>query len=699
MKKISIILAGIQKTFIALAIVSFSFGISSCQDWLEMPDLTAEDSDFVFENEYKADMFVQGCYRGLIHSEMFYQLGMGETVMHASEDGTTNNSKYMICNYKYDPTMPATVTTIFKEQYRIIESTNIGISQLSNMPETSKRNALMGELLAIRAFCYHNLIRIYGDVPSIFQPLEEMDPSDENTFYPKRSPRDGIYDKIVADLQQAVEYLPWYSESGYGTPERLSKQGAYALLARVALYAGGYSLRWDFETNDPSTLQMARRSDDAKVKEFYQIADDACKAIINRSEHSLVKAQNNMTGFQYLWYNYCQRNFSATSGEMIWERAQYGTTTNSNFGVYAHPGSRGGTYGSRKAMQFMLPTYYLSFDENDTRRDVSCTSYSVYFLNKGAAGDTWVDVGTTYSCIMPGKFRISWCVEPAGASQRNLNIPVMRYADVLLMYAETQNYLNNGPTQAAKDALKEVRERAGIGSMEIPTGQQEFEDAIVQERKWEFAGEFTLRSDLTRMNRLADELATCKQAMKDLSDRRNEYADVPVYRLYKFQVDAQAYGDKFLALDYIDLTDANEIALVKAVPTNSAEYDAFQETLADIVKAHGITMADGDKWYPVNMFEAYTSTYNGNARKAVGFTNGYNALQIGNIIYTKPTGSAENGGTYPNWIEAADGSDGLYYGFEKNKCELLPFAAKSSGHPMIDNPNLTQHPGYLQSGE
>ena len=46
------------------------------------------------------------------------------------------------------------------------------------------------------------------------------------------------------------------------------------------------------------------------------------------------------------------------------------------------------------------------------------------------------------------------------------------------------------------------------------------------------------------------------------------------------------------------------------------------------------------------MFEAYTSTYNGNARKAVGFTNGYNALQIGNIIYTKPTGSAENGGTF-----------------------------------------------------
>ena len=72
------------------------------------------------------------------------------------------------------------------------------------------------------------------------------------------------------------------------------------------------------------------------------------------------------------------------------------------------------------------------------------------------------------------------------------------------------------------------------------------------------------------------------------------------------------------------------------------------------------------------------------------------SLQIGNIIYTKPTGKSENGGTYPNWIEAADGSDGLYYGYVENHCELLPFANKSAGHPMVDNPNLTQLPGYEQ---
>lgn len=681
----------------ALVTVSLSLGTSmtSCSDWLEMEAYTSDDIETTFSDEVRADKFVQGCYRGLIHNEMYYQLGMGETVMHSCEDGSTNNSKYMMCNYKFDALIPATVTTIYKEQYRIIEATNIAISNLSKMPETEKRNQLLGEAICIRAFCYLNLIRIYGDVPAVYTPLEEMDPNDENTFYPKRSSRDEIYDKVISEVQSVIDWLPWFEESDYQTPERITKQGAYALLARLALYAGGYSLRWNLETNDPATLKMARRDDAIRVKELYQIADNACFQIINHGSNSLVQAHEDMSGFQYLWYNHCQRNFAATNTEILWETAQYGDVTNSQFTTYAQPGSRGGKYGSLKAMQFMLPTYYLSFNPKDTRRDVSCTSYSIYFLEKGRANDTWVDVGTTYSCIMPGKFRLSWCVAPQSNTQRNLDIPIFRYADVLLMYAETQNYLNNGPTQAAKNALQEVRNRAGVGEeLTIPNEQEAFDDAIVQERKWEFATEFTLRTDLIRMNRLAKELAKTKQAMKDLSDRKNEYANIPTYRLYKFHIDAQEYGDKFLAVDYIDLTDPSEIEVVKNVPTAKEEYDAFQEKILNIVKAHNIEVSNGDKWYPVNMFEAYTSTFNGNSRKMVGFGAGFNTLQIGKIIYTLPTGSAENGGKYPTWIESADGSDGLYYGFQENKSELCPFAAKSPGHPLVDNPNLTQLPGY-----
>lgn len=693
MKNIILIWSGLKKKLVMTTLFVLSFvSITSCSDWLEMEAYNSDDIDFVFENELKADLFVQGCYRGLIHKEMFYNLGMGETVTHSAEDGFS--SKYKACNYDFDPLVPTTVTTIFKEGYRIIESTNIAISRLSKMAETPKRNQLLGEALSIRAFCYLNLIRIYGDVPAIWIPLDEMDPNDENRFYPKRSPRDEIYDKIVGDLKQAVEWLPWFEESGYTTTERLSKQGTYALLARVALYAGGYSLRWNFETNDPATLKMARRDDAARVKELYQIADAACAEIIKHGKNSLVQGKDGMSGFQYFWYNHCQRKLAETEPEMLWQLAQYGDKTNSEFGLYLQPGSYNGTYGSRKTLQFILPTYYLSFNEKDTRRDVTCTSYSIYPADAGKKGP-WINSGTTYSSILQGKCRISWCVAPQAASQRNVNVPLIRYSDVLLMYAETQNYLNNGPTAEATKALKEVRARAGVdGELSIPSDQQGFEDAIVQERKWEFAGEFMLRSDLTRMGRLAKELMQTRQDMKELSDRKGKYADVPKYRLYKYQEDGQKYGDKFLAVEYIDLTEESEIEIVKNIPAEEG-YPKYEASLLEIVKNHGITVTSEDKWYPIAMFEAYSSQFNMKGQAIAGFSSkARGKLQVGKLIWVQPTGSAENGGHYPDWIEKSDGSDGLYYAFKENFSELCPFAAKSTGHPLVDNPNLTQMPGY-----
>jgi hypothetical protein len=682
----------LRKLVILPSIFVAVLAMNSCSDdFLDQPAYNSLDTESIFKNIDTAEMFVLGCYRGIVPTEMYYQLGAGDTVTHSSEDGSTNNSKYNIANYQYDAYTPNTVTGIYSAMYAVIERTNIAVSGLSKMEASPKRDALLAEVKAIRAFCYYNLIRVYGDVPSVFKPLDEMDPNDPNTLYPKRTSRDEIYDHIIADLQESVANIPSFGQSGYATTERLTKHGVNALLARIALYAAGYSLRWDLNTG--SGAMMSRRNDNSRIQQLYQIADNACAAVINGGANSLVQAQGGKSGFEALWFNFCQRKFSVTNSEILWQVAEYGANTNSAFGVYANEGSRGGTYGSRKALQFILPSYYLSFNQGDTRRDVSCTSYSVYFLNNGNASDTWVNAGTTFSCILSGKFRMGWCVAPQAADARNLNIPVLRYADVLLMYAETQNYLNGGPTAAGISALMQVRNRAGIGAVPAPSGQQAFEAAIVQERKWEFAGEFNLRTDLIRMNRLASEIEATKQAMKNLSNKTGAYANTPVYRLYKLEKNAQIYGDPFLALKYIDITDPAEIAVITNVPTSSTGFANYQTALRGIAVAHGQTTTIDDKWYPANMFQAYNSTFNSNAKRTAGFIGAAaGQLQIGNIIYTKPTGSAENGGVYPNWIEG--GGDGLFYGFVPNKTELLPFAAQSAGHPLVDNPNLSQLPGY-----
>lgn len=78
---------------------------------------------------------------------------------------------------------------------------------------------------------------------------------------------------------------------------------------------------------------------------------------------------------------------------------------------------------------------------------------------------------------------------------------------------------------------------------------------------------------------------------------------------------------------------------------------------------------------------AWTSTYNKNARRCAGYSVAAVAsLNIGQSVNLQPTGRAENGGDYPNWVA---GANGIYYGFEENKTELCPFCCqvgRSSPH-------------------
>ena len=665
--------------------------LTSCEDTLDLPSYTKDDTDFAFRDEHNADIFVQGIYGSLVHEEFYRQANTGEMTTMAAEDAFEGNKHY-ISNYAYDPTAPYVFGTTYSEGYKRIEACNLALYRMRQMEQTPKIKALIAETVALRAFVYFNLIRLFGDVPFNTEPLEIRDMYDEDVMYPTRYDRDKIYDFIIDEMVATMDNLPWQSEAGY--TERLTRNSAAGLLARICLHAGGWSLRWNLETNDPATLHMGRREDEARIREIYKIADDALASVINRNENSLIQGDNTMSGFQKLFYNFCQRNIGEVSQEMMWSIARLGDNVgNTTLGVYiGQPGgSNYAVYAARKALQAKLPTYYLSFDDADTRRDVTCCNYSPRTL--GATTESEVaNAGVTYSSIGSGKYRIQWQVEPAAADKRNVNIPMLRYSDVLLMYAETQNYLNNGPTPAAREALQQVRDRAGIGSMPIPTGQDEFQDALLQERLWELSDEFLLRTDLVRMNLLDREVNKAKQAIKDLSKREGQYAGVATYRLYKFTKDENKYGTTFLTLDYIDLTDPDEIAIVdiKSIPSG-ANRETFNEQLKQIAAAHG---KDGTaSWYVTNMFQAWDNTYNKNGRIAGGFKAGGENNQIlqGITISTKPTGYAENKDKFPDWI---DGPMGLYFGYEHNKTELSPFANKAAGHPLVDNPRLTQLPGY-----
>ncbi|MDE6416742.1 MAG: RagB/SusD family nutrient uptake outer membrane protein [Duncaniella sp.] len=683
----------VRNLLLAVAMVgSGSMLFTSCEDTLDLPSYTKDDTDFAFRDENNADLFVQGIYNGLVHEEFYRQVNTGETTTIAAEDNF-EGQKHYVSNYAFDPTAPYVFGSTYGESYKKIEACNLALSYLRDMEQTAKIKALIAEVSAQRAFLYFNLIRLFGDVPFTAEPLDPNNMYDEDVMYPKRYDRDKIYDFIINDMVATIEDLPWYSECGY--TERINRNSACGLLARICLHAAGYSLRWNLETNDPATLHMGTREDQARIREIYIIADNALKSVITQGENYLIQGDNDMSGFMKLFYSFTGRDLGTVAPEMMWSIARLGENVgNTTLGVYV--GTTGGSqysiYGARRSLQAKLPTYYLSFDPADTRRDVTCCNYTVRSLSLNADKPDVADAGATFSSIAPGKYRIQWQVEPNAAAKRNVNIPMVRYADVLLMYAETQNWLNNGPTQEARTALQQVRDRAGIGHMAIPSSQDEFQDAILQERKWELSDEFLLRTDLVRMNLLDREVHKAQQDLKDLSKREGAYAGIPKFRLYKFTKDENKYRTKFLTLEYIDLTDAAEIAKVdRTIPTTGANRENFMNDLKAIATAHG---KDGSAdWCATNMFLSWDNTYNKNGRIAGGFKAGgeNNQMLLGNTIAQKPTGYAENKDKFPDWIE---GPFGLYFGYKHNQTELSPFANKSAGHPLVDNPRLTQLPGY-----
>lgn len=677
----------VKSALLALAVSGgLMITMTSCEDTLERPSFTADDVDYVFSDIQKSDIYVKGVYRYFALEEMFRAANTGDCVTTANEDAFTQ-ANMQRASYNYDPYRPWVFGDVYRQSYNAIESCNLGIKRIGLLEESPERNALIAELYMLRAYAYHNLIRFLGDVPAQWTAMEDCDITSPDVLYPTRQPRDEIYDQIISDMMNHVNDLPWQSQNPYVTNERLTRNAGLGIMARICLHAAGYSLRWDLNTNDPGTLHMARRDDASRVRDIYDIADKALAEVIGKGENHLILDTSEESGFMNLFRNFTQGNYGPTAPEMMWMIAQQGEKTNGRLGNYigVTGAGSGSFFTNMKALQIKLPTYYLSFDPRDKRRDVTAPMYTI-----GHSGEEDIHCGTTYSSVMGGKYRVQWAQAPYNSSNRNIDMAMLRYSDILLMYAETQNFLNGGPTEAAKNALKEVRNRAGVGDLPIPTSEAEFLETVMHERQWELADEFVLRTDLVRTDLLDKFITETKQDLRDLADKNGKYVDIPQYRIYARSLNEGVYGDQFLMVDYIDVTDPAEIASIETMPraNQTAKVKAIREAVKKIVEDRGFKY--NNDWYPVKMFDAITSDYNNRSRQICG-TIVVGTWGLGATITQKATGTVENGGTYPEWI---DGENGLFFGYQRNKSELSPFAGDKTGHPLVDNPRLTQLPGY-----
>lgn len=444
--------------YIAAALLAAN-GMTSCEKFLDQQPVSSTPESILFNNPNSALQAVLGVY-----SVMAGTNGYGARLslafpfdtdeMIGNPNGAITEDQRRLGAYDILPSNSYLAGT-FNNLYTGIERANVCIKNIpamnlyANGTEAQKRELqrLYGESLTLRAFYYSELIKIWGDVPAIYEPSATF-----TNFDVPKSDRDVIYDRILDDLADATALVPWRTEAGVGNDERITKGAVRALRARIALFRGGFSLRRD-------TRQMERRPD---YLEYYTIARAECDSIITNGFHSL------NSSFQAIWDDNILDG-KVESKEVLFEVAMAGENSNTDSQLGTWNGIRLtiGTTTSGQNRSFVVPTLFYKYAPFDKRRDVSIAPFNVSNGNI---------VATTLLGGADGKWRTNW-VTPSITSPKQfygINWAIIRYSDVLLMFAEADNEINGGPTARAIELVNSIRRRSwttgAIKTMSITNG-------------------------------------------------------------------------------------------------------------------------------------------------------------------------------------------------------------------------------------
>lgn len=613
-------------TLITAGVLLLTMG--ACKKFLDQKPITEASAEVVFKDVASTYKALAGAYSRMVGDAGYgIRLSLYYTVDNDEMQGPTgaaDNDRRDIARYSAT-SGNAQITNPFNQLFQGIEYANHCIANIPKMDmynngseqEKKQLQRMYGEALTLRAQYYFEAIRNWGDLPAHFQPAADL--ALTNPF-PSRTNRDSLYDKIIADLAFAEDLVPWKNElSSIGDPvdERITKGTVKGLRARIALFRGGFSLR--------QTGGMQRSSD---YLNFYQIAREECLEIMNSGQHNLNPS------FRALWKDQvCAHSVADPDGELMFQASAAGLNAVADTKLGYYNGPRVNNFGNSSINP--LPSFFYLFDSTDQRREVTITTY---FTNSNGTR-----AGQAITNLTDGKYRRDWITNPSFAPTDaiqyfGLKWQILRYSDVLLMYAEAENEIN-GPTASAYNAINMVRRR-GFGkpintpdpSVDIPSGlsKADFFKHIVRERSLELAGEGVRKYDLIRWNLLGTAITESRANM-------------------------------------------NRMATVTAMlnPTYMAGYPSYCLT----------------NTLPIRM---YVNTGTTSDNYNIGF------MYRNSLYKTAPT-STPSGTTSVNWLTSAINAAGTNSpvgryatGFTTGKGELLPIP-----QPARDaNRNLTQNPGY-----
>jgi starch-binding outer membrane protein, SusD/RagB family len=466
-----------------LYIISSLVVLTGCSKLDEDPASYLTTDQF-YQDEQQANAAVNGVYRKLFESgqslyNSLIQIGVEmATDDYAAGPRARNAHVRAISGLTHDASNDR-MEQLWKQSYDAINAANITIDRIALIPEgkigANVRNRLINEAKFLRALNYFNLVRWFGDVPIVLHETTSLKPED---LYVEKSSEDNVYQQIIQDLTDA-ESLPGAKEYSNNDVGRATSGAAKSLLAKV------YLTQKDWQKAAAKSKEVIESNTYALFDDFVDVFNVATK---NGKEHIFSVQFKGNANFQ---------------GNSLASRSAPNEVPGIN-GDYADAIHKGGGL-------------YQSFSNEDKRKSITFVSQMVSPLD-----------GKTYT--FDPHFHKYYDPSVVGnQGQSSKNTPVIRYAEVLLIYAEALNEINNAPTAEAYRAIDEVRKRAGIAKLqdEAPNlSVDQFRDSVFQERRKEFVYEYQRWFDLVR--RGADYyVQTLKAAGKTLAAPKHLHFPTP----------------------------------------------------------------------------------------------------------------------------------------------------------------------------
>lgn len=441
--------------------------ICGCSDFLEEDPKGKLTTDNFYNSESDARQAINGVYRRLSDSWVTgYNIKQipNDLLKRASWDEASGLSNF---TYGSENTY---IAGMWQNHYAVIKDCNSVIDNVTaNKEKINNWERYVGQAHGIRAFLYFDLVRWFGDVPLVLTDTKSLDGLEVT-----RTPQKEVFRQIIEDFEYCISHTMDKGDTSKGYQYgRLTKDACHGFLAKVYLWLGSVAQR------------------DGK-----EILGNAADNFEKSLEHSSAVIQ----GGRYKLVDYYPDVFNAKTrdkapDEVLWcvqglTGDDTGTWTGMIFGIRGNQ-NLGGSWDNISSSDY----HRMMYEPSDSiRRLWNCPrmtiqddgtlwgwDYKMYWDTRGDQKLSEATENNNWLQWSIGKFRRYPLADPSSYNYTNFGMdePLLRYADVLLMYAEAYNEVNHAPgdyrpssgmdmsgisIQSAYDAVNLVRKRSRIAN-------------------------------------------------------------------------------------------------------------------------------------------------------------------------------------------------------------------------------------------